>query len=305
VMVYAVDNAGQFPLLSTGKKPRAFKAKMRDNSPMINQGLIDRINERLRALGLKPRTASLRAGLGADAIRSIQRGKSQYPRTDTLAKLAPVLGTTLEYLSTGSGPAELGDAQAARADMDNRGGSGPNYIETTEDGHSSDGGLAENYPKGTAIVGDRAPNQTLKVHPAPEFGGRDLPVRGVAAAGTDALFITNGEPHDWLLRPAVLFGVNEAYAVIAAGTSMEPRYFDGEVVFVHPGRRVGPGPHTFVVVQFYPQEEGEAPKAIIKKYERLTGVELILSQYNPPQELRFPVETVKSIHLIVNPGDAR
>lgn len=278
---------------------------MRDNSPMINQGLIDRINERLTVLGLKPRTASLRAGLGADAIRSIQRGKSQYPRTDTLAKLAPVLGTTLEYLSTGSGPAELSAAQAARAGMDNGGGSGPIYRESTEDGHSSDGKMAENYPKGGAIVGDRAPDQALKIYPAPEFGGRDLPVRGVAAAGTDALFITNGEPHEWLLRPAVLIGVNEAYAVIAAGTSMEPRYFDGEVVFVHPGRRVAPGDHTFVVVQFYPQEEGEAPKAVIKKYERQSGGELVLSQYNPPQDLHFSIETVKSIHLIVNPGDAR
>ena len=265
---------------------------------MVNQGLIDRINERLAALGLKPRTASLRADLGADAIRSIQRGKSQYPRTDTLAKLAPVLGTTLEYLSTGAGPAELRDAQAAYADTENR-------DKSTENGHSFEPASTDNRPKGGAIVGDNAPGRPLMRHPVPEFGGRDLPVRGVAAAGTDALFITNGEPHDWLLRPAVLIGVNEAYAVIAAGTSMEPRYFDGEVVFVHPGRRVAPGPHTFVVVQFYPQEEGEAPKAVIKKYERQTGTELVLSQYNPPEELRFAIDTVKSIHLIVNPGDAR
>ena len=44
--------------------------------------------------------------------------------------------------------------------------------------------------------------------------------------------------------------------------------------------------------------------ALIKKYERQTGSELILSQYNPPKELRFAIETVKSIHLIVNPGEA-
>ena len=272
---------------------------------MINQGLIDRINERLAAVGLKPRTASLRAGLGADAIRSIQRGKSQYPRTDTLAKLAPVLGTTLEYLSTGSGAAELSGSPAPHGGSGD--GSGADQIagKSTEDGHSSDGEMAENYPKAAAIVGDSAPGQPLTMYPVPEYGSRDLPVRGVAAAGTDALFITNGEPHDWLLRPAVLIGVNEAYAVIAAGTSMEPRYFDGEVVFVHPGRRVTPGRHTFVVVQFFPDEEGEAPKAVIKKYERQSGGELVLSQYNPPQELHFPIDTVKSIHLIVNPGDAR
>lgn len=272
---------------------------------MMNQGLVDRINQRLAVLGLKPRTASLRAGLGADAIRSIQRGKSHYPRTDTLAKLAPVLGTTLEYLSTGGGPAGISETETTYT------GNGDSDIpvkiaeKSANDGHSSDAPRAENNPKPDAIVTDTAAEKPLIINSVPEFGGRDLPVRGVAAAGTDALFITNGEPHDWLLRPAVLIGVNEAYAIVAAGTSMEPRYFDGEVVFVHPGRRVAPGYHTFVVVQFYPDEEGEAPKAIIKKYERQTGSELVLSQYNPPQELRFPIETVKSIHLIVNPSDAR
>lgn len=270
---------------------------------MVNQGLIDRINERLAVVGLRPRTASLRAGLGADAIRSIQRGKSQSPRTDTLAKLAPVLDTTLEYLSTGSGPAELsGSTYSDTAERDIR----DRVAEkVTANGQPSDRQKTEKYRDSAEKVGYSEPAQSLEIYRAPEFGMRDLPVRGVAAAGTDALFITNGEPHDWLLRPAVLIGVNEAYAVIAAGSSMEPRYFDGEVVFVHPGRRVAPGRHTFVVVQFYPQEEGEAPKAVIKKYERQTGSELILSQYNPPEELRFPIETVKSIHLIVNPGEAR
>ena len=254
---------------------------MRDNSPMINQGLIDRITERLAAVGLKPRTASVRAGLGADAIRSIQRGKSQYPRTDTLAKLAPVLGTSLEYLSTGHGAAEpnYGGAEPRGTDL-------PPAGDLTGGRPDSAAQVTENYPTGAVIGGDSRPDDTLKMYPAPEFGARDLPVRGVAAAGTDALFITNGEPHDWLLRPAVLIGVSEAYAVIAAGDSMEPRYFDGEVVFVHPGRRVAPGRHTFVVVQFYPDEEGEAPMAVIKKYERQTGTELILSQYNPPKQ--FP-----------------
>ena len=272
---------------------------------MINQGLIDRINERLAAVGLKPRTASLRAGLGADAIRSIQRGKSQYPRTDTLAKLAPVLGTTMEYLTIGRGPADASMTRETYPGIDNQGIPVIIDDESAKDGQSAGRETTQKYPKGGVTGGDSVPGHPLEMYPAPEFGARDLPVRGVAAAGTDALFITNGGPHDWLLRPAVLIGVSEAYAVIAAGTSMEPRYFDGEIVFVHPGRRVAPSRHTFVVVQFFPEEEGEAPRAVIKKYERQTGSELILSQYNPPEELRFPIETVKSIHLIVNPGDAR
>lgn len=271
---------------------------------MINQALIDRLTERLAAMGLKPRTASLRAGLGADAIRSILRGKSQYPRTDTLAKLAPVLGTTVEYLSTGRGPADIADT-AAYSNTNNNGVLAKVVEEVGRQRQYSPPSLPRKSHKNKEITGDSDSGEPLRSFPVPEFGSRDLPVRGVAAAGTDALFITNGEPHDWLLRPAVLIGVSEAYAVIAAGTSMEPRYFDGEVVYVHPGRRVAPGPRTFVVVQFHPEAEGEAPQALIKKYERQTASELVLSQYNPPQELRFPIATVKSIHLIVTPGELR
>ena len=38
---------------------------------------------------------------------------------------------------------------------------------------------------------------------------------------------------------------------------------------------------------------------LIKKYECQTDNELVLSQYNPPKELRYSIESVMSIHVAV------
>ena len=67
--------------------------------PHMENMLADRINARLRALGLSARGAAVKAGLHPDAIRSIQRGKSLNPRSSNVAALARVLEVPLEYLT--------------------------------------------------------------------------------------------------------------------------------------------------------------------------------------------------------------
>lgn len=77
--------------------------------------LIERINERLEALGLSARAASIKAGLSADAIRNIQRGKSLSARSNTLAAIARALDCDVRYLlgetdevgTPAEGPGEL------------------------------------------------------------------------------------------------------------------------------------------------------------------------------------------------------
>ena len=67
--------------------------------PHMENVLADRINARLKALGLSARGAAVKAGLHPDAIRSIQRGKSLNPRSSNVAALARVLEVPLEYLT--------------------------------------------------------------------------------------------------------------------------------------------------------------------------------------------------------------
>lgn len=57
-----------------------------------------RIRERLDELGITPRAASLRAGLGPDAIRTILDGRSKSPRGERLQALARALECDIRYL---------------------------------------------------------------------------------------------------------------------------------------------------------------------------------------------------------------
>lgn len=95
--------------LTDGKAPgqrSEYRAMLRD--------ILQRIEDRLAAVGLDPATASARAGLSKDAIRNIKRradeGKEDLGvSTTTLVKLAPVLQTTPAWLIEGvdCGMAEL------------------------------------------------------------------------------------------------------------------------------------------------------------------------------------------------------
>lgn len=133
-------------------------------------------------------------------------------------------------------------------------------------------------------------------------GPRDLPVVGTAVAGADGMFLMNGQIHDYVERPPSLQGVAGAYAVYVADRSMEPRYFAGETLHVHPGRPIPQGDNSFVVVQLRPDVEGEAPKALVKQFVRRTATRLVLRQYNPPTDLEFDNADIASVHLIIWAG---
>ncbi len=130
--------------------------------------------------------------------------------------------------------------------------------------------------------------------------GNKIPVYGSAVGGIDGEFSMNGLALYEVIAPAVLDNVSGAYAVQISGESMEPRYFDGEVVFVNPHRRVVKG--DFVIVQIHAEVEDDPPLAYVKRFVRHNAVELVLSQYNPAKELRFPHERVKSVHYITMGG---
>lgn len=142
----------------------------------------------------------------------------------------------------------------------------------------------------------------LAYAPSAMHGPRDLPVVGTAVAGKDGMFLMNGQVHDYIERPPSLQGVAGAYAVYVADRSMEPRYFAGETLHLHPGRAVVQGDDVFVVVQLKPDAEGEAPKALVKQFLRRTPTKLVLRQYNPPTDLEFANTEVASVHLIIWAG---
>lgn len=121
-----------------------------------------------------------------------------------------------------------------------------------------------------------------------------IPVFGAAQGGIGFDVTDVDAPVDWLPRPQYLDGANDPYGVYIVGDSMEPRFFAGEIVFVHPGKPVKRG--DYVVVQL---AAGSEKHAIVKQFRGFGDGHLLLEQLNPPKEVRFPRDAVLAVHRIV------
>ncbi|CAN7602581.1 helix-turn-helix domain-containing protein [Bosea sp. LjRoot237] len=125
------------------------------------------------------------------------------------------------------------------------------------------------------------------------------PVLGRAGASPSGYLIMDEAPIAWEPTPVELAGVRDGYMLYVGGDSMAPRFFSGERVSVHPGR--SPKRDDFIVVQI--EDEGGIG-GLVKQYKGWddgTG-ELVLWQYNPEKEIRYPQERVKAVHLVLIPG---
>lgn len=122
-------------------------------------------------------------------------------------------------------------------------------------------------------------------------GAKDLPILGRARGGEEGFFIDNGEVAGFTMRPYILDGVSEAYAVEVFDTSMEPALRHGWLVWVHPYKPVKAGDD--VVLQL---KDGQA---LVKHLVRRTEKDLVLRQYSPAKDFKVARADVKSVHLIV------
>jgi SOS-response transcriptional repressor LexA len=98
--------------------------------------------------------------------------------------------------------------------------------------------------------------------------GEKMPVFALGPKEADGWWSWSGEVADYVARPPALSGATNAYAVYVAGATMEPRYYVGELVHIHPSKPVTLG--AFVFVQIRPGTEGEGPRAAIRRFVRRT-----------------------------------
>ncbi len=130
--------------------------------------------------------------------------------------------------------------------------------------------------------------------PAPA-APRDLPVMGAVKGGAEGFYFNEGEPKEYVLRPAALAGASNAFALYVDGDSMEPRYFAGEVVYVNPNRPLSRG--CFVAVEM---KDGQG---LIKQFVKRTDDLVVLRQFNPPRDLRLHARDVKQLYRIVGSAE--
>ena len=129
-----------------------------------------------------------------------------------------------------------------------------------------------------------------------------LKVLGMAECGADGWSLWNGDVIDMVDRPASLAGVAQAYGVYVVGASMEPRYFPGELVLIHPGKPVSLG--AFVLVQKKPRHEDDPPLAVIKRLIKRTASKITLEQFNPHKSFDIKADDIVSIHRVVGSSES-
>lgn len=143
---------------------------------------------------------------------------------------------------------------------------------------------------------------TAAITELPTPSPQPLPITGSVAGGAkeDGAFEMNGSPVDWTERPHHLAGVADAYAVYCWGSSMEPRFRAGDLLYVNPHKPVRSG--DAVVVQI--RSGNAAPLAYVKSYISQNDSILILEQINPSKRLEWPLDDVVSVHRIVGTLEA-
>ena len=188
-------------------------------------------------------------------------------KTENIAQIASTFGAPFQWIAEGVGPNAVGE---------------------------------------TSSVGETAPLPPLNApnasQPEPADFSVTVPVYGQVVGGSEGYFVFNGERLDDILAPSSLRGIKDAYAVYVAGTSMEPRYFAGEAVFVNPRRPVRPG--DFVVVQVLEgNEHNHELHCYVKQYKGQKNGDYLFWQFNPNQEVKFPKDHVSKIHKIIGTGE--
>jgi phage repressor protein C with HTH and peptisase S24 domain len=127
-------------------------------------------------------------------------------------------------------------------------------------------------------------------------GPMDVEIRGVSYGGDDGDFTFNGEVAGYVRRPPGIAHMRNVFALHVLSDSMVPRYDPGEVIYCG-GREPVPGDH--VVVETFPDREGEVGKAFVKKLVKRTAQEVVAEQYNPAKELKFDRSKVQRIWRVI------
>ena len=268
-------------------------------------GAIDRLNqielaERLKYLlrrhGRSAREVSLSAGLSESAIKNVLQGKARSPRMETLEKIARTLGVPVAVVlpagitMKNAGHADTEWERAIERDIDEKlrrlGSDFEKPLAPLPDWRDMPLSERERLRNRSLVTADparmgRTKEEQLSL--ASLTGNATVPLMGVAECGPDGFFEINmtGEPIDWLPRPRGIENARDAFSIRVQGDSMFPWRASGDPVFVVPSRPVLVGGHVLVTIE---AGKGNHPKALVKRLVKRDDRQVVLHQYNLPEE---------------------
>ncbi len=126
-----------------------------------------------------------------------------------------------------------------------------------------------------------------------------LPIVGLPAPGDDERIIMDGSTRGEIAAPPQLENVPGATAVYVRGRSMEPRYYQGEVVYLHPGRPPNPGDFVMVTLK---EPNHPAHIGYIRQYLGEDLVHIHLGTLNPKKKHLIARQNLVGMATIVGSG---
>lgn len=136
-------------------------------------------------------------------------------------------------------------------------------------------------------------------------GANDIEEKGITVGGfgdDEFAFEQNGETVDWVRRPPGIVGRANVFALRVSNTSMEPKYDDGERVYVE---KRHPAVRDFVVVELHPLGDGRPSKSYIKRLVGINSEKITVEQYNPKGLLEFGRHEVKNLWRVIPEKELR
>lgn len=169
-----------------------------------------------------------------------------------------------------------------------------------------DGGPLPDGPTPPVIVPNATPFKfegASDGHP-PE----DVPVYGTVLGASqiydgeaiEQTTLNTGDVLTYFKRPSILNGQKDIYGVFVAGSSMDPRYGEGEAVIVDGKRPPRVGDDVVVYLRVPDEDMGERDACVLIKRLVRRGADFIeLRQFNPPTTFRIAGERVSKVHRVI------
>ncbi len=170
----------------------------------------ERVKELKKKTGINTKELAQLSGVPLGTLNKLLSGQTDKPKLDTLEKIAAALGTTVQYLSEGEADADLAAITGKFSRLDKKGREA--VLKT------ADAELSRMEAEARRASSDVGLKRKIFIY--------DVPV----SAGLGSFL-------DSSHSSAISLVVNDVtdradYAVRVSGDSMEPRYFDGDIVIV-------------------------------------------------------------------------
>lgn len=221
--------------------------------------MTDILKELISEQGLTWEAAALKSGLERSYFRKLFERGGASPRGQTLKKIADGLGVPMTVLL----------------------------------GETSDSDQLREIP----ILKTDVRPATAHL-PLPMEMAKDVPVMGTAAGShLRGAFQLSSEPVDYVRRPHTLLNARNVYSLYVEGTSMEPQFQPGDLIYVHPDKPPRFGDAVVIQVQLADSHDMEATIGILSK----RAPEIItIRKHNPSAEIEIPKATVIAIHKVLS-----